>query len=777
MLCGAKGPKLNRSSTKVLASSLIIIVSVVSVAVVYQYTFDTTYVSIEKVSQLLRSYQAETLDNNLAAIVKPAYTHTRMLAKHIELQFARDESTLRSLYSDDKLLPQLLKIMWPTVDKWNHMAEAGKTPMDSTFTDYIGQAVLITDTTAEEQSTGCRDDQFNNTWLVGLVQNPDDNFGPLLFDYQVPERPLRILRLFDPSTLTILQTIAEIPPLDCKSGMTPLWGPSARISPTWENATWNGPYNPQLGWGQHFEFGMPVYNSAGKTIGRITSAISFRSVSSLLERQLEEGGAITQGSSSAVYTEAGVVIGFAFPGNTERDKNMEYYTTDFNDTLKDGLALVLQRTGSICPSAETIFGHETYLISVRPFYAEKYGMQPLPNRWCLLTVIPRKNMFSALDTAKDWGVGMYCVVSVGCGLAVALVLHTVFTDRKTMKKQAALQLSMQKNRILKIVGQAKVFTFPMAIIRSDIFAAEGQLVVHSQSRDRGLLTWCDNPAEAMRRFIIFVSHQWLSWNNPDLDNVHFNSTVRSVNTLLTSRSTRPSEAFLWYDYVSVPQANGISAVQNAIDSLTLYVQSSSVLIVIAPEVKHGDTAELCNFESYMSRAWCRAEQASHLLTKGLSDMYVETGDGLKPVPQTSQKNALFVTDGEFTCCRRGHPGGTVCDRERLVDALLFLYMQLKCGLSPTKAEVLALVDNHIGTMFPAEYQYVTEGSKPQARTLFGNLVGVLDGMILSGEVAFQGCAAVPLPVLENDKPAVPLPVLDDDKLMPEETDSDTELSM
>lgn len=158
------------------------------------------------------------------------------------------------------------------------------------------------------------------------------------------------------------------------------------------------------------------------------------------------------------------------------------------------------------------------------------------------------------------------------------------------------------------------------------------------------------------------------------------------------------------------------------------------MIVIAPEVKHGDTAELCNFESYMSRAWCRAEQASHLLTKGFSEMYVEMGDGLKPVSKESQANALCVMDGAFTCCCRGHPGGSVCDRERLVDALLFLYMDLKRGHSPEKTEVLALVDNHTSTMFPAEYQYVTEGSKPTARTLFGNIVGVLDGMLLSGEV-------------------------------------------
>ena len=60
---------------------------------------------------------------------------------------------------------------------------------------------------------------------------------------------------------------------------------------------------------------------------------------------------------------------------------------------------------------------------------------------------------------------------------------------------------------------------------------------------------------------------------------------------------------------------------------------------------------------------------------GTSDMYFNTNEGLKPLVVSDEilHEALDVMNGEFTCCRLGHPNEDPCDREALMLPLLGLY--------------------------------------------------------------------------------------------------------
>ena len=82
--------------------------------------------------------------------------------------------------------------------------------------------------------------------------------------------------------------IASLPPLPCVPAMASIMFPAlgGRLNPEFQNFAYNGPFNPGIGWGFHFEGSVPLYADAERTIidGRASSAVSLRGISDLLKR-------------------------------------------------------------------------------------------------------------------------------------------------------------------------------------------------------------------------------------------------------------------------------------------------------------------------------------------------------------------------------------------------------------------------------------------------------------------------------------------------------------
>ena len=89
-------------------------------------------------------------------------------------------------------------------------------------------------------------------------------------------------------TPTTGPAVATLPPLPCVPAMGSIMFPamSGQLNADFHNFAFNGPFNPGIGWGFHFEGSVPLYEDAGKTIidGRASAAVSLRGISSLLRR-------------------------------------------------------------------------------------------------------------------------------------------------------------------------------------------------------------------------------------------------------------------------------------------------------------------------------------------------------------------------------------------------------------------------------------------------------------------------------------------------------------
>ena len=82
--------------------------------------------------------------------------------------------------------------------------------------------------------------------------------------------------------------VAYPPILPCVPAMGSIVFPvlAGTLNSTYDNFAYNGPFNPGIGWGMHFEGSVPLYADPQKTIinGRASTAVSLRGVSDLLQR-------------------------------------------------------------------------------------------------------------------------------------------------------------------------------------------------------------------------------------------------------------------------------------------------------------------------------------------------------------------------------------------------------------------------------------------------------------------------------------------------------------
>eukprot|EP00746_Dinoflagellata_sp_MGD_P052031 gnl/MRDRNA2_/MRDRNA2_230913_c0_seq1.p1 gnl/MRDRNA2_/MRDRNA2_230913_c0~~gnl/MRDRNA2_/MRDRNA2_230913_c0_seq1.p1 ORF type:complete len:287 (-),score=56.47 gnl/MRDRNA2_/MRDRNA2_230913_c0_seq1:28-777(-) len=206
-----------------------------------------------------------------------------------------------------------------------------------------------------------------------------------------------------------------------------------------------------------------------------------------------------------------------------------------------------------------------------------------------------------------------------------------------------------------------------------------------------------------------------------------------------------SQVSVWYDCFSIPQASRIGAVRDAIDALMTYVNYSSAFVILAPPATHADTGDACNFETYNSRGWCRAEQAAYLLSKGTENMFcLDCAPGPNSV-RAMEKNsmaaskALMVLEGGFTCCSRGHEGMQHCDREQLVDAMCWLYSSICIGKdNKHMTDLYQFMQANRDQIFPKSFVFESKekgalvGS--EQRALFEDILDVVDEMIVSKEI-------------------------------------------
>ena len=263
---------------------------------------------------------------------------------------------------------------------------------------------------------------------------------------------------------------------------------------------------------------------------------------------------------------------------------------------------------------------------------------------------------------------------------------------------------------------------------------------------------------ALRNKIIFFSHQWLSWIQPDNPgNVHYKFMVDALDAIAAQMRWQRESCYLWVDYQSIPQLS--KEVQTlAIQTLPIFASLSSIFVIVAPKAVHTDTGALCDFETYRRRMWCRAELFSFYCHRSVEDLYeAQEKDGqmtLVGVSEAKADDTIFVFEGDCTCCEQNHKGMDRCDKEVLRDVFVSIYADvLRTNIAHVSAsesrvrptairkaeEIIKRIKEQKGRIFPkvfkARFEVVTDLEcdvrvrKTVTTPLFGELIEILEVMI------------------------------------------------
>lgn len=147
------------------------------------------------------------------------------------------------------------------------------------------------------------------------------------------------------------------------------------------------------------------------------------------------------------------------------------------------------------------------------------------------------------------------------------------------------------------------------------------------------------------------------------------------------------ESFLWIDYISVPQDVGgdDDSQLRAIFSIPYYVSQCAFFIVLCPSVRNRDTGEMCDYEGWQGRGWCRFEEWSNMLSPQRVVPVVLTETRAWAVDMghffaaRAGWRAASVACGEFSCCRFGHRriDGTYmpCDKDSVIQVLEMMWLR------------------------------------------------------------------------------------------------------
>lgn len=194
--------------------------------------------------------------------------------------------------------------------------------------------------------------------------------------------------------------------------------------------------------------------------------------------------------------------------------------------------------------------------------------------------------------------------------------------------------------------------------------------------------------------IIFVSHQWLGLRHPDPTFAQFAVLQETLQNLINSealvimcfytarafnkwfpeltrkRAKQLVDAYVWYDYFSIPQAASKEDFAAAVDAIPSFVERSRWFFVLAPfgGLPHEDGHRV-DYTTWLSRGWCRLEQASQGLSRTHAMIHL--------IISSKLLEEKFPYNWVNACPRKGHL--TVeSDRERL-DSIMGTTLELKLG--------------------------------------------------------------------------------------------------
>lgn len=536
------------SHRAVLVAALAFGTAAAIVITLWYLAFTSMAQALDETGDDARGRHLEAIAREVGVLLYFTYSHATSLS-HAMLSHVVTPGT----FSDHAQLEPLLERFFERVMEDAHLASVDADGAAREHHNVIASGVMYAGL------PHARMDQCNNASFATVVRAPDGS-GAHLSDVQLWDANasagggamVRQLRLYDAASNSLgavvapdcssdpsLEPPACLRPLDCATTMAPLW--MAERQPAFGDFAWFGPYDPGVGWGQHFEANLPLADARGESAGRIAMAVSLRGLTALLQRQLDEGGEITRGALALLFTRNGERI----LGNTEArgaaasaaaeaaqvPAAASYALDDAHcdptfgcslralpnaSLLADAVRVVRARSdGAACPDARWLANATDEslerLVSVKPFDTADYGMPPLDAPWCVITSIPSANALRAVRRASVLSSFVALAGASGVAIAVIALGYALYKSRRRAVELTRLAEDAADELVADALASVADLRFPMVLVPVDALLAHAELLSHEAWRARGELVFLDT-IEQLKEFrahsrIIFVSHQ------------------------------------------------------------------------------------------------------------------------------------------------------------------------------------------------------------------------------------------------------------------------------
>lgn len=262
----------------------------------------------------------------------------------------------------------------------------------------------------------------------------------------------------------------------------------------------------------------------------------------------------------------------------------------------------------------------------------------------------------------------------------------------------------KKARVKKAVRSAVEMQSAAYLITYKDFMGMGRLRNHEYARDARLLKTIDD-YDDLTTFvgqypIVFFSHQWLSWADPDPDKLQYNEMLASIEAICSLKGFVPEDVYIFLDYLSIPQKN-VAMRLAAINTLGVFASIAQYFVVVAPDSHHKDTKKVVDKASYQRRGWCRLEQWGHMCVSSMDEMFFYDGKQKKLIDLDDTpedhgdwyQESIMVFEGEYT-----NPD----NKPEMVDVVLGLYAMVIYRKSTISKDLYELISKCYSRVFPAE---------------------------------------------------------------------------
>ena len=207
-------------------------------------------------------------------------------------------------------------------------------------------------------------------------------------------------------------------------------------------------------------------------------------------------------------------------------------------------------------------------------------------------------------------------------MAIGIVL---FKLRKTIRANLLEQHLADLARVQRAIQSSQQLRHPASFITFDVIRQLGEFTSHEKVREQGHLHVFDT-YEMLSDFTkkhatLFVSHQWLSFTDPDPKKQQYQALLEACDALCNFKGLAAKDLYIWLECVppallwtqpkrsgiercaprslclcsfsSIPQINNMIK-QLAIESLAVYASLCRYFISLAPDTMHADTSLVCD---------------------------------------------------------------------------------------------------------------------------------------------------------------------------------------